>query len=286
MGRYRKGTKLKVEDLWIKSGGKDRVITELHSLNITKKNTRWNSDVWATLSVHIFGIANESYKKWLNVVWQQNRRGVRTAVNALSSDTQKSDNADQQLQHNLEHEDHNISKSRNEHNDGNDDIINVEKESLNQQYPESMDNDTHFHSRKASAPPPSPPKKQDKMDMDVDDHTASVGEQDHSGEADDYLIDNDKISMGSQDLQDEEGMDCDQCYDSQWDGVESNNGTDYDTRVDRNTEYGTTKPGPRKFQLKIKKQIRDKIKPKVGSSKLKMAWTNVIYKQFRKCNPC
>lgn len=92
--------------------------------------------------------------KWLNVVWQQNRRGVRTAVNALSSDTQKSDNADQQLQHNLEHEDHNISKSRNEHNDGNDDIINVEKESLNQQYPESMNDDTHFHSRKASAPPP------------------------------------------------------------------------------------------------------------------------------------
>lgn len=124
------------------------------------------------------------------------------------------------------------------------------------------------------------------MDMDVDDHTTSVGEQDHSGEADDYLIDNDKISMGSQDLQDEEGMDCDQSDDSQWDGVESNNGTDYDTGVDRNSEYRITKPGPRKFQLKFQKQIWDKIKPKVGSSKLKMAWTNVIYKQFRKCNPC
>lgn len=58
MGRYKKGTKLKAEDPRIKSGGRDRVITELHSLNITKKNTRWNSDVWATLSVRIFGIAN------------------------------------------------------------------------------------------------------------------------------------------------------------------------------------------------------------------------------------
>lgn len=30
--------------------------------------------------------------------------------------------------------------------------------------------------------------------------------------------------------------------------------------VEKNSKYRTTKPGPRKFQLKIKKQIWDKIK--------------------------
>ena len=274
MVRYRKGTKLKKEDLWTEAGGRDRVITELLSLNITRANTRWNSDVWAKLSVRLFGIADVSYKKWLNIVWQQNRRGVRTAVNANWSDSQKNANADRQ--------------------------INVE-------------------SKMATDPPLK--KNQDVIDFHVDNHTASVDEEDHNGEADDHLIDNAPLSRSLHDLQDEGVMrnadvepadhlidngklsidfqnpqeeevkenaaesdgqvPMDFHDDSQWDCVESKN----DTEVDKN-ESRIIKPGPRKFKIKIPKKTWGNIKPKKGSTKLKRPWTNIIYKQFRKYNPC
>jgi len=79
MGR----AKLK-DDLWRRSGGVEVIITQFHHLNILEANTKWNSEIWRTLSQNIFGKDKASLRTWLHVVWHDNRRGVKTSVKKLS----------------------------------------------------------------------------------------------------------------------------------------------------------------------------------------------------------
>ncbi len=44
------------------------------------KKTDWSSEVWSELSTAVFGVNTNQNRKWLYVVWKQNRRGLRTHV--------------------------------------------------------------------------------------------------------------------------------------------------------------------------------------------------------------
>ncbi len=44
------------------------------------KKTDWSSEVWSELSTAVFGVNTNTNRKWLYVVWKQNRRGLRTHV--------------------------------------------------------------------------------------------------------------------------------------------------------------------------------------------------------------
>ncbi len=44
------------------------------------KKTVWSSEVWSELSTAVFGVNTNQNRKWLYVVWKQNRRGLRTHV--------------------------------------------------------------------------------------------------------------------------------------------------------------------------------------------------------------
>lgn len=80
MGHTRKGGKISKEDLWIRAGGEQHIIKELLDLQIIKREISWNSEVWPELSIRLCSVNQERLKKWLYVVWLQDRRGVRTAT--------------------------------------------------------------------------------------------------------------------------------------------------------------------------------------------------------------
>jgi len=87
MGRTKKGGRIPKDNLWIRAGGKDNIVSTLSDFDILKKETCWTSETWQELSVIFFGINQDRYKKWLYTIWHQNRRGVRTSVTQSTINT-------------------------------------------------------------------------------------------------------------------------------------------------------------------------------------------------------
>lgn len=89
MGRVKKGRQLIKCDLWSACGGLEKLIEVFCNYDI-KKTTHWNSEVWTLISIAAFGSNKLNFRKWLNVVWTANRKGVRTrALKILNSGNQK-----------------------------------------------------------------------------------------------------------------------------------------------------------------------------------------------------
>ena len=69
---------------------------------------------------------------------------------------------------------------------------------------------------------------------------------------------------------------------------DTSNRSESEQETESTTEqsYRQTQPGPKKFNIQIKSEKWNKIKPTSGSHKLKTSWTHVLYSGFRKYNHC
>lgn len=79
MGRVKSGQKVRKKYLWKTCGGVEQLSKIFRSASVTK-NTPWSSKVWSVISNGIFGVNTLQYCKWLNVVWKEHRKGLRTLV--------------------------------------------------------------------------------------------------------------------------------------------------------------------------------------------------------------
>ena len=75
MGRFKSGQTSKNKDLWKEAGGRENIVKSLisHKVNV-------NTDQWSSVTLALFKKDKENLQKWLKVIWQQDRQGVRTEV--------------------------------------------------------------------------------------------------------------------------------------------------------------------------------------------------------------
>ena len=80
MVRFKKGQRKRATDLWQKAGGTDVVLRSFidhrFKVNVT-------SEQWSSISLALANTTKGNYHKclkWLRVIWDEDRRGVRTAV--------------------------------------------------------------------------------------------------------------------------------------------------------------------------------------------------------------
>ncbi|KAK0152994.1 hypothetical protein N1851_005328 [Merluccius polli] len=80
MVRFKKGQRKRATDLWQKAGGRDAVLRSFidhrFKVNVT-------SEQWSSISLALANTTKGKYHKclkWLRVIWDEDRRGVRTEV--------------------------------------------------------------------------------------------------------------------------------------------------------------------------------------------------------------
>ena len=64
-------------DLWQEAGGRDTI---LQSFIAHRFSNNISPEQWSSLTITVFNKDEENLRKWLKVIWQQDREGVRTAV--------------------------------------------------------------------------------------------------------------------------------------------------------------------------------------------------------------
>lgn len=87
MGRYKKGKKITRSDVWEQAGGVEVVINELRKADILNRNTEYLSDIWAQLSITLFGEDLPKNRHWLWVTWTNNRNQVRDRIHLAKENT-------------------------------------------------------------------------------------------------------------------------------------------------------------------------------------------------------
>ena len=87
MVRFKKGQRKRATDLWQKAGGRDVVLRSFidhrFKVNVT-------SEQWSSISLALANTTKGKYHKclkWLRVIWDEDRRGVRTEVLHAGSPT-------------------------------------------------------------------------------------------------------------------------------------------------------------------------------------------------------
>lgn len=76
MGRVKKGQRMQRKDLCAMVGGMDALVRTMRSVNISKTDTGY----WSELSQSLFGQDHKKNRHWLWVMWTINRNGVRDLV--------------------------------------------------------------------------------------------------------------------------------------------------------------------------------------------------------------
>ena len=259
MGHTRKGGRILKEDLWIRAGGEQRVIKELLDLQIIKRETSWNSEVWPELSIRLFSVNQERLKKWLYVVWLQDRRGVRTATQQLTS---------QAIVHVGDHvcSSKSVHTSTTETSTGNLDEVRNDESSIH-----AYDTDPGGGNQTA------------------DDLQGTTDTATNTDAAIDTATATDTGDESLDDVKSEESavLETDSCLGGkrQLRKVKSDIGKTPPVKKIQSTnekdQYRPIQPGPKTFKMCIKRSIWDKIKPSHGSSKLRKSWTHVLYRSFR-----
>lgn len=75
MGRFKKGQKKKNVDVWQQAGGRENVVKCFISERLCDDVL---PEQWSAVTLAVFNSDNKRQQRWLKMIWQQDRRGVRT----------------------------------------------------------------------------------------------------------------------------------------------------------------------------------------------------------------
>lgn len=70
------------------AGGMDALVRTMKSVDISKRNTSYSSEIWSELSLALFGQDHNKNRHWLWVMWTRNRNGVRDLLSKQQEKTE------------------------------------------------------------------------------------------------------------------------------------------------------------------------------------------------------
>lgn len=79
MGRFKKGKRKKSPDLWLEAGGRNVIIISFLNKGFAC-GCEPTSEQWSKLFKDVFKNTCAQKEKWLRVIWNEDRRGVKTEV--------------------------------------------------------------------------------------------------------------------------------------------------------------------------------------------------------------